>query len=222
MRGFEHVHASRPGAIRRVATSPVFRSIRGTLVAVCATLLGAGCVVFPTHAYVADASAGLPVYERCSLTPQLPIGVKVGRLHLQTIVSVVTQQGGLVKVQFDIPDGTTLILRESTIRIDMKDGSAPRRAPIASVNPAAPARVPETPVIQKLLLPVDAPMHGGRLQMGNESSDKHYWIAAPLGGLPAGDVWITLPELSVDGAPTRFDEIHFVRRLAIGLGKFNC
>lgn len=222
MRSYEPIQASALDAIRRIGTCTICRSIRGVLAALFATLLGAGCVVFPTQVYVAEAGAGLPVYERCSLTPQLPFGVKVGRLHVQAIVSVATQQGGLVRVQFDIPEGTTVILRESTIRIDPKDGSEPLRAPIASVNPVAPARYPETPVIQKLVLPVDAPMRGGRLQMGSESSDKHYWIVAPFNGLPDGDVWITLPELSIDGAPMQFDEIHFVRRLAIGLGRFNC
>ena len=198
------------------------RSFRGKLASICAALLGTGCVVVPTHVYVADAAAGMPVYERCSLTPELPMGVKVQRPHLQAIVSIVHQQGDLVRVQFDIPEGTTLILRERTIRIDAKDGTAPRLGPIASINPVAPARYPETPVIQKLVMPVDAPMRGGRLQMGSNSSDKHYWIAAPLEDLPADDVWITLPELSVDGVPTKFEEIHFVRRFAIGLGMFNC
>lgn len=164
----------------------------------------------------------MPVYEKCSLTPDLPVGVKLQRRHLEAIVSVTSQQGGLVKVQFDIPDGTTVILRESTIRIDLKDGTAPRLGPIASINPVAPARYPETPVIQRLVLPVDAPMHGGRLQMGSNSSDKHYWIAAPSGDLSADDVWVSLPELSVDGLPTKLDEIHFVRRFAMGFGKFNC
>lgn len=65
-------------------------------------------------------------------------------------------------------------------------------------------------------------MRGGRLQMGSNSSDKHYWIAAPFEDLSADDVWITLPELLVDGVPTKFEEIHFVRRFAIGLGTFNC
>ena len=197
------------------------RSARGRLAAIVAALLSTGCVVFPTHVYVADAGAGTPVYERCSLTPELPIGVKLERLHLRAIVSIVDQQGGLVRVQFDIPEGTVVSLRESIIRIDTKDGTAPRMAPIANINPVAPARYPETPVMEKLAMPVDAPMRGGRLQMGSGSSDKHYWIAAPLEGLPA-DVWITLPELSVNGAPTKWDEIHFVRRDAIGLGGFNC
>jgi hypothetical protein len=198
------------------------RMFRGHLGAIVATLVSTGCVVFPTHVYVADAVAGMPVYERCSLTPELPMGVNVGVPRLGAIVSIAHQQGTLVRVQFDIPDGATVILRESGIRVDVKDGTAPRLAPIANINPAAPARYPETSAIEKLVLPVDAPMRGGRLRVGSESSDKHYWIAAPVEDLSAEDVWITLPELSVDGVPTKFRAIHFTRRLAVGLGRFNC
>lgn len=197
-------------------------TVRASFTAIYMAFLSTGCVVIPAHVYVADAGAGMPVYERCSLTPDLPIGVKVQRLHLQATVSMVYQQGNLVRVQFDVPEGTTVMLRGSMIQIDVKAGTAPRLGPIASINPVAPARYPETPTIEKLVLPVDAPMRGGRLQFGSNSSDKHYWIAAPFEDLSADDVWITLPELSVDGVPTKFEQIHFVRRFAIGLGTFNC
>ena len=49
------------------------------LAAIFTALLSSGCVVVPMHIYVADAGAGMPVYERCSLTPELPMGVKVQR-----------------------------------------------------------------------------------------------------------------------------------------------
>jgi hypothetical protein len=198
------------------------RSFRTNFTAISMAFLSTGCVVIPSHFYVADAGAGMPVYERCSLTPELPTGVKLQRLHLQATVSMVYQQGNLVRVQFDIPEGTTVMLRGSMIKIDMKDGTAPRLGSIASINPVAPARYPETRTIQDLVLPVDAPMRGARVLMGSNSSDKHYWIAAPFEDLSAEDVWISLPELSVDGVLTKFEEIHFVRRFAIGFGTFNC
>ena len=121
------------------------RSTRGKLAATAAALLSTACIVFPVDVYVADAGAGTPVYELCSLTPELPIGVTEERLHLRAIVSIVHQQGDLVRVQFDIPEGTIVSLRESGTRIDLKDGTAPRLAPVANVNPVAPARYPETP-----------------------------------------------------------------------------
>ena len=182
----------------------------------------AGCIVFPTHVYVAEAGAGTPVYERCSLTPAIPVGVKIARPQLEVFVSVVPEQGHLVRVQFDVPEDATAILSERTIRIDARDGTVPQLAPVASVNPVAPARYPESEAMQRLVLPVDAPMRGGRLNLGTASSNKHYWIAAPFAEPPSGDVWITLPELSVDGSPARFDEIHFIRRLVMGRGLFNC
>ena len=182
----------------------------------------AGCVVFPMHVYVAEVGAGAPVYERCSLAPATPVSVKVPRPHLEAFVSIVPEQGHLVRVRFDVPEGTTAILSERTIRIDARDGTIPQLAPVASVNPVAPARYPETEVIQKLVLPLDAPMRGGRLNLGAASSNKHYWIAVPFADAPSGDIWITLPALSVDGVPTRFEEIHFIRRLVMGRAFFNC
>jgi hypothetical protein len=200
----------------------VMQSHRIKLALLVAPVFVSGCVVLPMHVYVAEPGAGTPVYERCSLTPTIPTEVKVEQPRLEAFVSVVSEQGHLVRVRFDIPEGTTAILRESTIRIDARDGTVPRLAPVASVNPVAPARYPETEAIQRLVLPVDTPMRGGRLSLGTASSNKHYWIAAPFTDPPPGDVWITLPELSVEGSPARFDEIHFIRRSALGLGPFNC
>jgi len=198
------------------------RPLQGAIAALLAATTSAGCVVLPVNVYVAEPGEGTPVYERCSLTPELPIGVKVEQGRVQAIVSIVAQQGGLVRVQFDIPEGTTVALRESTIRIDARDGTPPFVTAIANVNPVAPARVPETPVIEKLVLPVDAPLRGGRLNFGSASSDKHYWIAAPLASATPRDVWVTLPEMSIDGATTRFHEINFRQHFAVGRGFFNC
>ena len=86
----------------------------------------------------------------------------------------------------------------------------------------APARYLETPAIQALVLPVDAPLRGGRINAGKLSSDKHYWIAAPVIEGLEGDVWISLPEMFVDGTRARFPEIRFTQRFAVGRGLFNC
>ena len=200
----------------------ILRTTRGRVAGLLTAAACAGCVVSPVTVYVAAPGEGTPVYEDCSLTPELPIGVKVQQSRFQAIVSVVPLQGGLVRVQFDVPAGATLVLRENTIRIDAKDGTPARFAAIAHVNPAAPARSPETPAMQKLVLPVDAPLRGGSVRLGVASSDRYYWIAVPVGGAIPADVWITLPLLDIDGAPTRFNEIHFVRRFVVGRALFNC
>jgi hypothetical protein len=198
------------------------RTCRGAFAAVLAALAGTGCVVLPMHAHIADAAASTPVYERCSLTPDLPAGVRLERAGVQAVVSIVREQGGLVRVQFDVPEGTIVALRENTFRIEARDGTPPRLAFISHVNPVSPARSPETAVIQKLVIAPDAPLQGGRLNLGRASSDRHYWIAAPLGELPSGDLWVTLPEIAINGAPTRFEAIHFERRFVVGTGLFNC
>jgi hypothetical protein len=64
----------------------------GPLCRRCAALVAAastaGCVVLPTHVYVADAAEGTPVFESCSLTPDLPAGVKLERSGVHAIVSI--------------------------------------------------------------------------------------------------------------------------------------
>jgi hypothetical protein len=183
----------------------------------------AGCVALPTYVYVPDAAAGTPVYERCSLTPDLPAGVELERSGLHAIVSIGHSQGeNQVHVRFDVPNGLTLVLREHAIAIDAGDGSPPRRATIPHINPAAPARDPETPAMQKLVLPVDTPMRGGRIEAGRLSSDRHYWIAAPVKGELDGDIRVSLPEVLLDGMSVRFPEVKFSRRFTIGTGLFNC
>jgi len=199
----------------------------GSICRRCAALFAAastaGCVVLPTQVYVAGAAEGMPVSESCSLTPDLPAGVKLERSGVHAIVSIARSEGvNLVRVQFDVPEGSTLVLREHAIGIDARDGGVPRHATIPHINPAAPARYPETPVIQKLVLPVDTPLRGGRIHAGTLSSDRHYWIAAPVEGDLGREIWISLPELSVDGTPARFPEIKFTRNFTIGRGSFNC
>ena len=191
----------------------------GALFAAAST---AGCVL-PTQVYVAGAAGGMPVSESCSLTPDLPAGVKLERSGVHAIVSIARSEGvNLVRVQFDVPEGSTLVLREHAIGIDARDGGVPRHATIPHINPAAPARYPETPVIQKLVLPVDTPLRGGRIHAGTLSSDRHYWIAAPVEGDLGREIWISLPDLSVVGSPARFPEIKFTRHFTIGRGLFNC
>lgn len=199
------------------------RSVCRRCVALVAAAALAGCVVLPTDVYVPDTTEGVPVYERCSLTPDLPAGVELQRSSLHAIVSLAHSQGmDQVKVRFDVPEGMTLLLSDHAIAVDARDGRTPRWATIPHINPVAPARYPETPVIQDFVLPVDAPMPGGRINAGNFSSDRHYWISAPVMGGLDRDIWISLPELLIGGTRARFPEIRFTRRLAIGRGSFNC
>jgi hypothetical protein len=186
-------------------------------------VLNVGCIALPMHVYVADGAEGSQVYEPCSLNPLVPVGVKVTQANLDAIISAVQDRDrALIGVRFDVPKGTTLVLRESAIRIDMRNGPAARVAPFPNVNPAAPSRIPESPAIQKLLLPADTPLRGGRVGTGGTSADKHYWIAAPVEGRLASDVWITLPEFETDSGPSRFPEVHFSRRFVVGQALFNC
>src|SRR6478672_5168596 len=104
------------------------RSILCRCAAVVAAAMTAGCVVLPTTVYVPAADEGALVYESCSLTPQLPAGVKLRHSGLHAIVSVVHSQGvNLVRVQFDVPEGSTLVLLEHGIKVVESDGHPARQ-----------------------------------------------------------------------------------------------
>ncbi len=197
--------------------------IARAMVAMAASATLAGCVVFPIHVYVADAAGGTPVYERCSLNPHVPVGVMVERPGLHATVSLVQQyDGGFVAVQCDLPKRQTMVLRETTIVIDARDGKAPLGATIPYVNPVGPAGYPEPLAVLKRVIPVDAEMKGGRLPMGDASSDRHYWVAGRFDGHLADEVWVTLPAFTLNGVPQELPAIHFDKRFMIARGLFNC
>jgi len=199
------------------------QSNRWRSAALVAAVVSAGCVALPTDVYVPDAVAGVLIYESCSLTPELPAGVKLQYSGLHAIVSIARSQDvNLVRVQFDVPDGSTLVLLEDFIKITENAEKRTRLATIPDINPAAPARYPETPAIQKLVLQVDSPLRGGRLHAGTLSFDRHYWIAAPVERDLGSEASLSLPEFSFNGTPARFPDIRFTRRLAIGSAFFNC
>ena len=55
----------------------ILQTTRGRVAGLLAAAACAGCVVLPVPVYVAEPGEGTPVYEACSLTPELPIGVAV-------------------------------------------------------------------------------------------------------------------------------------------------
>ena len=194
------------------------------IAALACMLICTGCAPIPRHVYVADQAHGSPVHERCSLNPDIPVGVKVAIPGLAATVSVIQLDDGhgIVEVQFDVPTGRTLRLQDDVATIDPRNSQPVVRASIAGINPAAPARYAESPALQKLLLPASAPLPGGRLDLGQHSSDKHYWIAARFDTRLPDEVWVTLPAVTLDGAAASFPELHFQRRFVVGMTGFNC
>src|SRR3954465_15505455 len=94
------------------------QSDRWRTAALVAAVVSAGCVALPTDVYVPDAGDGVLMYESCSLTPELPSGVKLEHSGLHAIVSIVRSQNvNLVRVQFDVPEGSNLVLRKDFVKI---------------------------------------------------------------------------------------------------------
>ena len=162
------------------------------------------------------------MYERCSLNPDVPVGVRVERPGLQAIVSLVQEgDGGFVAVRYDLAEHHTLKLLQDAIAIDARDGHPPRSAPVPHVDPTGPASR-EPPAVLRDVLPVDATLQGGRIRLGDVAFDRHYWIAGRFVGRLADDVWVTLPRFSLDAVPDQLPPIHFARRAMLARGLFNC
>ena len=124
------------------------------IAALAGVLICAGCAPIPRHVYVADQAHGSPVYERCSLNPNVPAWVKVTVPGLVAAVSVIQldDQHSIVEMQFDVPVGRTLVLQDDVAKVDPRNSQPVVRASIANVNPAAPASYAETPAIRSCCL----------------------------------------------------------------------
>ena len=195
-----------------------------------ATLLaaaaGAACVPVPMHVYVADGTVGSLVYAECSLNHHVPVAVRMAQQKVHALVSLV-QTGTMrhVEVRFDVPPGKTLTLQADGVRVDRRTSQPVLEARIPNVSRVDTPAVNsyrELPALKEQMLPVRAPLVGGRIEMGSRSSDRHYWIAARVDTEGADDVWVTLPALTVNDVAVAFPEVHFQRRLIAAVFVINC
>ncbi len=201
-------------------------SIMKRVAAATAALALAACAPVPMHFYVADEAAGSLVYSTCSFNKHVPLAVSLEREGVRAIVKLVEQDTrGFVEVRFDVPPGKTLVFRDHVVRIDRRDSRPVLEASIPNVSKVDTPHInsySELPGVRKLMLPVGTPLEGGRIVMGPMSSDRHYWIAARVDAEAADDVWVTLPSITVNGAPADLAEIHFKRRLLVAVATINC
>ena len=199
--------------------------LRSAAFALASTLTG--CVAVPWHVHVPDATQGGLVYEKCSISPNVAMGISVERNGVHAIVSLVDRGShAYVETRFDVPTGRTLSLAGDVIRVDRRDGAAPEEARIPKVS------LIDTPgtnsyrtdaAVQRYLLPVvGTPLVGGRIEIGRLSSDRHFWIAARLAPQRASDVWVTLPPMTIDGVAADLPPLHFQRELIVAVIPFNC
>lgn len=204
--------------------------IRAVLVAVLAAAILAGCAPLPLPIYVGDESAGRLSYNDCSLG-DIPEGLVLSRAGIMLLVGVRPWRGDeVVHVRYDIGAGHRAQLAGREVVVDPRDGSAPRIGTVDGID--LWDRVPEDgyemlPARRAGLGPPDLLMDDAPLPplpTGRRPflPVRHYWIAAHVQTGHAERVWVTLPDLTVDGASIAFPEIRFDRQFRVVLAPLNC
>lgn len=192
-----------------------------------AVLALSACAPLPMQVYVADAQQGRLVYSTCSFNRHVPNAVDLERSGIRARVSLGPRfERQFLEVRYDVAPGTTLTLDSGRVRIDLRDGQAPRDAIIPKISRVDTPTFnydSKVPAVQAAMLPIGAPLAGGFSGPGKGSESwKHYWVAAEVDLDGASDVWVTLPPQTIDGVRADLPEVHFERRLIIATALMNC
>jgi hypothetical protein len=122
-----------------------------------------------------------------------------------------------------LPDG--IVLRTDAIKLDRRDTRPVQESVLPNISPMGPAIVPgysRGPAWQKEMLPTNTQLVGSTTVDAFTVLQKHFWFAAYIEPVSAQDIWITLPEFTVNGIPVGLEDIHFQRRLMIMVALINC
>ncbi|MEJ8853242.1 hypothetical protein WKW79_01605 [Variovorax robiniae] len=185
-----------------------------------------GCAPVPVPLYVADASQGKAILSTCSINKGVPEGIEVALQGLQAQVKLVqAYSNGYLEVRLDVPPGMTVQLDDAAVTIDLGNRRPPlevRYPNISLVDTPAVNSFNGSPALAKYMVPVRTPLVGGRMVIGRQVWNKHFWMAARLDTEGARDVSVTLPDLTINGLPVRFPALRFHRELFVVLAPFNC
>jgi len=184
------------------------------------------CAPIPAPLYVADAGPGRIVYSTCAINKNVPDGIEIELQGLRAQVMLVQAHSrGYVEVRLDVPQGMTVQLDDDLVKVDLRDGRPPLEARYPNISLVDTPNVNSfsgSPALARYMLPARTPLIGGRMVIGNQAWDKHYWMAGRVDTDGAREVSITLPEMTINGTPARFPELRFHRELFVILAPFNC
>ena len=204
--------------------------VRAIFIAVSAVALLTGCAPLLLSFYVGDESAGQISYNSCSLGVR-PEGLAVSRAGIELLVTVRQwRYGEVVHVRYDIGKGHRAQLAGREVIVDPRDGSAPRIGAIDAIDLSD--RVPDDgyemlPARRSGLRPPNLLMDDSQLPPLPTGPRqfmplRHYWVATHVQTRHADQVWVKLPDLTVDGALIAFPEIRFDRQSRVVLAPLNC
>ena len=204
--------------------------VRAIFIAVSAVALLAACAPLPLSFYVGDEGAGQNSYNSCSLGV-MPEGLAISRAGIEMLVTVRQRRDDeVVHVRYDIGIGHRARLASQRMIVDLRDGSAPRIGTIDAIDlwDRMPEEGYETlPARRAGLRPPDLLVDDSQLPPLPTGPRpflpvRHYWVATHVQTRHADQVWVTLPDLTVDGASITFPEIRFDRRSRVIFAPLNC
>lgn len=185
-----------------------------------------GCAPIPIHVYAPRVPGAQIVYSSCAFNSHVPVGVLVAAASVEARVSLATHNGRpYVEARFDIPEGSTVILRGSTVLVETANPHSSSQAefPVVSlVDTPIINNYSSVPGAQQWRLPTTAPLVGQRMQAGHVSFNRHFWLATYVEAASASDVWLTLPQFTVNGTPASLPRLHFHRESVVAVALINC
>ena len=215
---------------RSSATRGVVLPARFVFWLVAALCLLGGCAPLPVTFYVGDASRGRLSYGSCSLGA-VPEGLVVAEGGIEVLVDVRARGDfEVVDLRYDVGRGHRVRLASREIEVDPRDGSAPRIGVIEAIDlfdRADPDGWKDAPARRAGLRAPDVLMDDSPLPplpTGPRPpvSVRHYWVATRVSTGHADALWLTLPDLTVDGARVAFSPIRFDRQARVVLVPANC
>jgi hypothetical protein len=176
--------------------------------------------------YVPDAPGGTVVYSSCTYNRHLPVGISVRTAGVEAIVSLARREGReFVEIRLDVPEGKTVTLQDASVGIETANPVSSSRSafPLVSlVDAPIVNNYSVVPGMQAQHLPTTAPLVGARIVIGSGYAVRHFWLATYVDTEAARDVWVSLPELTVNGARAALPRIHFLRDTQLAIAVFNC
>jgi hypothetical protein len=156
----------------------------------------------------------------------LPDGIVFTREGVPVTVGLGKNHGrDYVYVGLEIPEGKTVVLRTYAIKLDRRDSRPARESVFPNISPVGTpilTSYSREPALQKEMLPVNTPLVGSTTVDHAMVLHKNFWFAAYIEPASAQDIWITLPEFTINGIPIVLKDIHFQRRLMILVALINC
>jgi hypothetical protein len=196
------------------------------ILVILALVLCSGCVPLPQHEYVAHADDGQTVYSSCPLNKHVPTGVRFERDYVHIEVSVGRNAGrDYVEVRFDVPDGKTVLLRNGIVKVRRSRSQVAQTSTFPNVSLVdAPiinsySQVPGAKAEQRS---VDTPLVGKTFVETYDTWDKHFWLATYIDTASDDDIWISLPDFTINGMAVDFAPLHFRRETVVILALINC